>query len=398
MTATRIAKASTLVALAAAWLVAAWLLGGRPFRATSTRRTSMPRAVLPGRACCTGARATTASCAGSGWPRPSSRWRRSRCSPHFGPRLARAWELGRVATGVMVGAVTTLGVWAVGLPFGAVQLWWGRRYGLEQQSYLEWVLEQWPALHRPGRRPDDRADGSDAARRALRPALVARRGAAVRRWPASCSCSCCRGSRRSARVRRITPRSRLASGSWRARRASATRRSGSRTSTARRRRERDVDRDRPVGAGLHLGHVPRRALLRPRDRGGRRARVRPRRAPAHLEGARLVAAADGPRLLLVERATRRRGGLARPEVVPARAARARADRPRDDAASATRSRAATRRRPTGRRCGRRTTRPRPRGFRKFTRYDLVQPNPPLWSYVWIDDHPTLVQRIAMARA
>jgi len=37
-------------------------------------------------------------------------------------------------------------------------------------------------------------------------------------------------------------------------------------------------------------------------------------------------------------------------------------------------------------------------FRKFARYDLVQPNPPLWSYIWIDDHPTVVQRIAMARA
>jgi STE24 endopeptidase len=37
-------------------------------------------------------------------------------------------------------------------------------------------------------------------------------------------------------------------------------------------------------------------------------------------------------------------------------------------------------------------------FRKFTRYDLVQPNPPLWSYIWIDNHPTVVQRLAMARA
>jgi STE24 endopeptidase len=37
-------------------------------------------------------------------------------------------------------------------------------------------------------------------------------------------------------------------------------------------------------------------------------------------------------------------------------------------------------------------------FRKFTLYDLSQPNPPGWSYVWIDDHPTVVQRIAMARA
>ena len=64
----------------------------------------------------------------------------------LGPRLAAAWELGRVGTGVMVGAVATLVVWAVSLPFGLVALWWGRRYGLEKQSYVEWLLSQWPAL------------------------------------------------------------------------------------------------------------------------------------------------------------------------------------------------------------------------------------------------------------
>ena len=37
-------------------------------------------------------------------------------------------------------------------------------------------------------------------------------------------------------------------------------------------------------------------------------------------------------------------------------------------------------------------------FRKFGSLDLVQPNPPAWSYVWIDDHPTLAQRVAMAMA
>jgi STE24 endopeptidase len=37
-------------------------------------------------------------------------------------------------------------------------------------------------------------------------------------------------------------------------------------------------------------------------------------------------------------------------------------------------------------------------FRKITRYDLIQPNPPLWSYVMLDDHPTVAQRIALARA
>jgi STE24 endopeptidase len=37
-------------------------------------------------------------------------------------------------------------------------------------------------------------------------------------------------------------------------------------------------------------------------------------------------------------------------------------------------------------------------FRSFTRIDLSQPNPPLWSYVLLDDHPTVLQRIAMTRA
>jgi STE24 endopeptidase len=37
-------------------------------------------------------------------------------------------------------------------------------------------------------------------------------------------------------------------------------------------------------------------------------------------------------------------------------------------------------------------------FRHFGTTDLQQPNPPLWSYVWLDNHPTLAQRIAMANA
>jgi STE24 endopeptidase len=105
-----------------------------------------------------------------------------------------------------------------------------------------------------------------------------------------------------------------------------------------------------------------------------------------------------PAFLVVEWATRRRGGLQRPELVPyallvlaliglvvtpfgnavSRRYEAEADwsalRATRDPASAESL------------------------FRKFTRYDLVQPNPPLWSYVMLDNHPTVVQRIALARA
>jgi hypothetical protein len=37
-------------------------------------------------------------------------------------------------------------------------------------------------------------------------------------------------------------------------------------------------------------------------------------------------------------------------------------------------------------------------FRSFTRIDLAQPNPPEWSYVLLDTHPTVIQRIAMTEA
>jgi Zn-dependent protease with chaperone function len=37
-------------------------------------------------------------------------------------------------------------------------------------------------------------------------------------------------------------------------------------------------------------------------------------------------------------------------------------------------------------------------FRSFTRIDLAQASPPLWSYVWLDTHPTVMQRLAMIRA
>src|SRR4029079_17178869 len=36
--------------------------------------------------------------------------------------------------------------------------------------------------------------------------------------------------------------------------------------------------------------------------------------------------------------------------------------------------------------------------RTFTRSDMPQPSPPEWSYVLLDDHPTVIQRIAMTKA
>jgi STE24 endopeptidase len=35
-------------------------------------------------------------------------------------------------------------------------------------------------------------------------------------------------------------------------------------------------------------------------------------------------------------------------------------------------------------------------FRSFEKTSLEEPNPPLWDYLWLETHPTLMQRIAMA--
>ena len=37
-------------------------------------------------------------------------------------------------------------------------------------------------------------------------------------------------------------------------------------------------------------------------------------------------------------------------------------------------------------------------FQQFADTSLQQPNPPTWSYLFLDTHPTLMQRIAMAEA
>src|SRR5207248_7550928 len=64
----------------------------------------------------------------------------------LGRRIARGFELGRVGTGVMVGAVVTTALWLVGLPFGFFELWWQHRYGLSRESYGSWLFAQWPAV------------------------------------------------------------------------------------------------------------------------------------------------------------------------------------------------------------------------------------------------------------
>jgi STE24 endopeptidase len=62
------------------------------------------------------------------------------------PRLARGLELGPVGGGIVLGMVTLVTLWFVELPFGFADQWWARRHGLGTGDYATWLLEPWALL------------------------------------------------------------------------------------------------------------------------------------------------------------------------------------------------------------------------------------------------------------
>ncbi len=397
MTATRVAKWSTLVALAVGWVVGAWLLtrttipgnlhaphvsAAAEFQASLLHRSARYESVLRW-LWLAGTLVTLAALL---------------VFTKLGPRIAAAWQLGRVAKGIMVGTVTTLGIWAVTLPVGAVALWWGRRYQLEKQDYATWVLAQWPSLV-------SQVVGLTIALTIL--LLLA--GRFGKRWwlvaaplftvlgavlvlvlPYVESI----GTRKPhqtavyARIRQLAREEGVGSTPIRIETVSDETRSANAYTTGIGPSARVfiwdtffdgrfTNREIELVAAHEFGHVAHRHIWK---------------------GLAWSLLLTLPAFLVVEWATRRRGGLQRPELVPyalfvlaliglvitplgnavSRRYEAEADW---SALRATRDPGSA------------------EGlFRKFTRYDLVQPNPPLWSYLMLDNHPTVVQRIALARA
>jgi len=63
-----------------------------------------------------------------------------------GPRLARSIGLGRVGTGVIVGSVVATTVWAVGLPFELAARWWAARHDLAPGVPAAWLPAQLSSL------------------------------------------------------------------------------------------------------------------------------------------------------------------------------------------------------------------------------------------------------------
>ena len=316
----------------------------------------------------------------------------------LGPRIAAAWQLGRVAKGIMVGTVTTLGTWAVTLPVGAVALWWGRRYQLEKQDYVTWVLAQWPSLV-------SQVVGLTIALTIL--LLLA--GRFGKRWwlvaaplftvlgavlvlvlPYVESIGTRKPHQTAVyeRIRQLARAEGVGSTPIRIETVSDETRSANAYTTGIGPSARVfiwdtffdgrfTNREIELVAAHEFGHVAHRHIWK---------------------GLAWSLLLTLPAFLVVEWATRRRGGLQRPELVPytllvlalvglvitpsgnavSRRYEAEADwsalRATHDPGSAESL------------------------FGKFTRYDLIEPNPPLWSYLMLDNHPTVVQRIALARA
>ncbi len=62
------------------------------------------------------------------------------------PRIAPRLELGPVGGGIVIGMVTLVTLWFVGRPFGLAAQWWAHRHGLATGDYGAWLVAPWLQL------------------------------------------------------------------------------------------------------------------------------------------------------------------------------------------------------------------------------------------------------------
>jgi STE24 endopeptidase len=63
----------------------------------------------------------------------------------LGPRLAARLRGGVIVRGALLAALAWILVWLVRFPFGLVAEWWERRYGISRQSYGAWLVDRLPS-------------------------------------------------------------------------------------------------------------------------------------------------------------------------------------------------------------------------------------------------------------
>ena len=316
----------------------------------------------------------------------------------LGRRMARGFALGEIGGGVMIGVAASLFVAVTTLPVGLLGLWWDRRYGISREEYWSYVLGQW---------------GGVVGQTATVAIVLAVVMSLARRFPrgwwaivapifvlvgavfvvvgallAPIGTQPIRDPRIVPVVERLKQREGVPHTKIRVDKVSNETRAVNGETT---------------GLGpttvvilwdtLFRSHLSARAIefVTAHELG--------HAARRHLwKGLGWGLLFIVPLTFVLAEVTRRRGGLHRAEVVPfalllafvlslltmplqnvvSRRYESEADWM---ALQATRDPVAGR-----------------EAFRSFTRIDLSQPNPPVWSYVLLDDHPTVLQRIAMARA
>jgi STE24 endopeptidase len=316
----------------------------------------------------------------------------------LGRRLARGFALAEIGAGVMIGVAASLFVTLATLPVGLVGLWWDRRYGISKQDYWSFVLGQWGGvLARTVTVAIVLAVVMSLAQRfprgwwAIVAPLFVAVGAAfvvVGALLAPIGTHSIRDPKIAGAVERLEQREGVAGTEVRVDKVSDETRAvnGETTGVGPTTvvilwdtlfKSHLSDRAIEFVAAHELGHAARRHIWK---------------------GLGWGLLFTVPLTFLLAEATRRRGGLHRAEVVPfallvafalsflatplenvvSRRYESEADWM---ALQATRDPVAGR-----------------EAFRSFTRIDLAQPNPPGWSYVLLDDHPTVTQRLAMTRA
>ena len=310
------------------------------------------------------------------------------------PRSVPTMGLGRIGSAIVVGMVLLTTLWAVGLPFGLLDLWWQHHWGLGPFDVAAWLDAQWATL------------GAEAVSAMLAIVVLVGLAGRFRHWWAVAA----------AVFVTIAAAFGLVSG-WLSAASTHPLRNHSLAADVRRLERIEGVPGTPVGVqdvsswtdqanAFTAGFGPStHVVLWDTLLDGRFSRGEEDVVIAHELGhvrSRHIVKAIGwsalvilPAFWLLGLAFRRRGGLGRPESLPlaflvlsvlalvaapvenvvSRRYEAEADwralQATKDPSSATKL------------------------FRSFEATSLEQPNPPTWDYLWLENHPTLMQRIAM---
>jgi STE24 endopeptidase len=144
MTAMRMGWAATLAAAAVAWCIGAWLLSRTTvpslhLSGLDERRFFSAREIARARSFSRGQEALYVL-------NLLSQIAALVVLVRLLPRSVRSMGLGRIASAIVAGMVLLVTLWFVGLPFSLAGLWWQHHWGLGPFDVLAWLAAQWSTL------------------------------------------------------------------------------------------------------------------------------------------------------------------------------------------------------------------------------------------------------------